>query len=693
MSEYINLETISLIYNEKLISVVPNTYKAFLELLRDYDHLTNEEFNKKTIYKGSTPILCKKDYINELKKCLNNSKFILDSKNDTDNNIYKKDYLQCLTMEKPDDIIKIELLQEEKENIIFINSNVNEFYALTQVKQYYKNKKAHPVELKIKYRLIKEINFRKFTIKINDKVACSRIFEKEKAKEKYSDSIASGDVGIYSSYADDDPNSYCINIGNIAPGNIIELNTEFVQFITSDDMSFCFSVMTDYPQFSDGEFAFSGKSIRANISIKTHSKITRMIIPNLANNKYFKEFNQNYTSCDIIFDINDKLENSNVLNILFRTEKMNEPYLVSQYNPEKDETSYIFSSIYDQKALIAPEKPDTDININYYSKYQSDTKTETPSLFIFLIDQSGSMYGAPMEIVIQSLLLFLQSLPKGSYFQLIGFGSYFVKINEKPVEYNKENVKSTMDKIKCLTANLGGTNIYTPLEHIFKNIHYNEINLGKNLFILTDGEVERREKCLELISRNFHNFKIHSIGIGDSFDKQFILNAGIKGKGTYHFVSKISDISSTIIHSLSKCLRKYISNVKINLDKIKPEYEFTPLMNFIYPDDIIYYYFIVKGNNTNENIQINFESSDKKENFVFSNEKIIKENNGGLIGQIIIGNILKNSENTLDENLEIKLSKNYQILSNKTSLFAIIEGEDSNKIGELIPVYNKQLLS
>ena len=488
MCEYINFETISLIYNENLISVVPKTYKAFLELLRDYDHLTNEEFNKKTIYKGSTPILCKKDYINELKKCLNNSKLILDSRNDADKNILTKDYLKFLTMEKSDEIIKIEILQEEKENIIFINSNVNEFYALTQVKQYYKNKKTHPVELKIKYHLIKEINFRKFTIKINEKIACSRIFEKEKAKEKYSDSIASGDVGIYSSYTDDDPNYYCINVGNIAPGNIIELNTEFVQFITSDDMSFCFSVMTDYPQFSDRELEFYEKEIRANISIKTHSKITRIIIPNLSNNKYFKEFNQNYTSCDIILDIFEYLKKPSVLNILFRTEKMNESYLVSQYNPEKDETSYIFSSIYDQKALPAPENPDTDININYYSKYQNDAKKETPSLFIFLIDQSGSMLGEPMEIVIQSLLLFLQSLPKGSYFQLIGFGSYFKKINEKPVEYNKENVKSTMDEIKCLTANLGGTNIYTPLEHIFENVdHYNEINLGKNLFILTDG--------------------------------------------------------------------------------------------------------------------------------------------------------------------------------------------------------------
>ena len=32
---------------------------------------------------------------------------------------------------------------------------------------------------------------------------------------------------------------------------MIELTSEFIQFITSDDMSFCYSVMTNYPTFSD----------------------------------------------------------------------------------------------------------------------------------------------------------------------------------------------------------------------------------------------------------------------------------------------------------------------------------------------------------------------------------------------------------------------------------------------------------
>ena len=61
-----------------------------------------------------------------------------------------------------------------------------------------------------------------------------------------------------------------------------------------------------------------------------------------------------------------------------------------------------------------------------------------PGLYVFLIDQSYSMGGKLIELVKQALLLFIQSLPEQSYFQLIGFGSDFKKYNSEPVIYGKE---------------------------------------------------------------------------------------------------------------------------------------------------------------------------------------------------------------------------------------------------------------
>ena len=613
MTNSINLEEIALIYDGEYLASVPNTYKAFLELLRDKAGITNEEFKNKTLYRGDFPITCKKDYIRTIKSCKNEGIMLIDivtNEDDEKNGVKDKDYFEVLEKTDKEEPIKIDLNQEEdKEETIYIKSEVNEFYATTQVTQYYKNNNNKSVELSIIYPLKKEINFKKFTISINGKKSVSKIFEKEKAEEKYTDTMASGNIGILSKLEEDDPNAYSITLGNVEPDSLVELTSEFVQFITSDDMSLCFSVMSSYPIFSDSISRNYLKDINGTITLNTHSKITRLVNQNFTIDKYFKrEFNADYTSCKIDFKIlNDSKEYNSVLNILFRTEKINEPYLISQYNPEKDETSYIFGMINEQKQLPIPDKPDLDLNVNYYEKYHSNENLDTPSLFIFLVDQSGSMAGSSIKLVSESLLFFLQSLPKDSFFQLIGFGSSYKKINDKPLLYNKENVSSTMEVIKNLKADLGGTDISSPLKDIFNSKDYDDIKLGRNLFILTDGEVNDREKCLELIANNSDRFKVHAIGIGSSFDKQLIQNAGIQGKGSYHFVKNISEVNTIIIQSLGKCLRKYLQNVKLSLDKVKPEYEYMPKVSFVYPDEILNYYFILKGKG-NDNIQINFDA-------------------------------------------------------------------------------------
>ena len=695
MSEFLDLSSIALVYDGDFLASVPSTYKEFLECLRDKAGLTNDEFAKRTIWRGDFPILNKEDYIRILKTKGPEGIIQIDlvtNEEGEEDEMGEKDYKTFLEMNEPEEEIKIKLNEEEsKEENIYIKSEVNEFYAITEVTQYYTNNNKAPIELNIIYPLKKEINFRKFTINVNGKKSISKIFSKEKAEEKYTDVIAGGNIGILSKYLEEEPNTYSLSIGNVAPDTTVELTSEFIQYINSDDMSFCFSLMANYPSFSDSKSREYNKNINGKICLKTHSKITRLVNKNFTIDKYFKkEFNPEYTECNIDFKIlSESKEYNSVLSLLYRTEKMDEPYLLSQYNPKRDETSYIFGKIYEPKQIPAPEKPDMDIDTNYYLKYQQkEEKANTPSLFIFLIDQSGSMAGSAMRIVSEAILFFLQSLTKGSYYQLIGFGSNFKKINDKPVEYNKENVKNTMEIVKNLKADLGGTDISSPLKEIFNSKDYDDINLARNLFILTDGEVNNREECLGLISTYSEKFKIHSIGIGSSFDKQLIQNAGIQGRGTYNFVTNVSDVNQVIIESLSKCLRSYVINVKLSLNELQPEQDFTPKMNFIYPDEILNYYFILKGKD-HDKIQINFENPKKNENFVFTNDKIIKEEDGEIIGQIIVGNKLKNEENMEEETI-IKLSKEYQILSKKTSLFAVAENEENNKIGELKQITKKK---
>ena len=613
---------------------------------------------------------------------------------------------------------------ESKDDIIYLNSKVNELYATTELTQYFTNKLNESIELTISFPIKEEINLSKFVISIDNKTVLSKVMSKENAEEKYNDSIASGNVGFISNY-NDNQSSYSVNIGNLKPKQQIKLNTNFIQMIGTNDLSYEFNIMEKYPTFHYREIdkdKLRNKTINATFEIETQSKITRLIAPFMdeqakKNSTYEVEYNSDYKKAIIKYIKNpDNIKNISYENpndlfysgkvnkptfyssfcILFRTENMNKPTLYYQYNPELKETAYSINYLYasqNLKEIPIPEKPDEDNTISYTSKYEDNIINETPGLFIFLIDQSGSMSGQSIELVKQSLLLFIQSLPANSYFQLIGFGSSFKKYNEEPVIYNKENVENIINIINNLKANLGGTNISSPLNDIYNNNNYSKINLSKNIFLLTDGQVHNREDCINIITTNSSKFRIHALGIGNSFDKILIEKCGKLGKGTSSFIENIEKINSVIINILNKCLRPYIIDIKFEIENYKDELlskiiSCNPINNYTYQNEIMNYSFILPNYKVLNDLKIKITGKDPI-NIIESNiniDNIIKIENGEEMSKMIIGKALKyNDELIKNENKEIEFAKKYQILSKNTSLFAEILNEE-NQQSKLIKV-------
>ena len=188
---------------------------------------------------------------------------------------------------------------------------------------------------------------------------------------------------------------------------------------------------------------------------------------------------------------------------------------------------------------------------------------------------------------------------------------------------------------------------------------------------------------MDLISANCYKYRVHSFGIGNNYNKKFIEECGIRGKGSYNFINDISKIKEVVIQTLNNSLRSHMFNAKFTLRDLKFEYDFTPINNMYYQDEILNYYFIKKGKIDKEQIKVGLKYYLKKKlnkrEFVFKKNNRIIEEDGDIISKIIIGNILNNTNqaNAIEKEKNIELSLKYKVLSEYTSLFAKIENENA----------------
>jgi len=120
--------------------------------------------------------------------------------------------------------------------------------------------------------------------------------------------------------------------------------------------------------------------------------------------------------------------------------------------------------------------------------------------FLFLVDRSGSMSGSYIKSARETLALFLKSIPPGCSFNIIGFGSRYTNLFPESVSYNQENLEYAIRHAESLQADLGGTELLSPLKHIFSQKLLP--GLPRQIFVLTDGSVSNTQLCIDEVKRN-----------------------------------------------------------------------------------------------------------------------------------------------------------------------------------------------
>ena len=266
--------------------------------------------------------------------------------------------------------------------MIEVDSEVNEIFMKTKVTQEFINNEKEPIEIKIYIPKSSKLIFSSFQSKIgNSMIIKSKIIKKEKAEEKYSDIISSGNAAIL--VLKDSLNSILVNIGNIPPNEKVIFISEFIQK-TEYSLKYGCELFKYLPIFQGKCCDYPNKVLNGRLIIKTQKEIinikTEILLENL------KIIEQKYLNKD-----------KNIYQIIYQIENLEKLFFL---NHDFIPCSKIFFEVNNNEPIVYTQKLSNDscdkiYKMQYINKMISENKGEilplNPALFIFLIDQSYSM--------------------------------------------------------------------------------------------------------------------------------------------------------------------------------------------------------------------------------------------------------------------------------------------------------------
>ena len=130
------------------------------------------------------------------------------------------------------------------------------------------------------------------------------------------------------------------------------------------------------------------------------------------------------------------------------------------------------------------------------------------------------MMGKRIYLALEALKLFLHSIPYGSKFNVIRYGTDYNILFPRSMECDDNVLDIALHHLKDLDADMGGTEIFEPLSEVFKTVPSE--NTERHIYLLTDGAIFNTQEVIDLISVNKRNTRVHTFGMGDGASSELI---------------------------------------------------------------------------------------------------------------------------------------------------------------------------
>uniref|UniRef100_A0A3Q1JS49 von Willebrand factor A domain containing 5A n=1 Tax=Anabas testudineus TaxID=64144 RepID=A0A3Q1JS49_ANATE len=464
------------------------------------------------------------------------------------------------------------LLTAEKEPVplksIEVELEVRDHVATLVSTLLYENKEDKPIEAVFVFPLPGDAAVCHFSAVIGQTQIVAEVKEKQQAREEYDDALSSGQQAFLLEESDQSPDIFSLSVGSLPPGESASIRLEYVTELAvqaDDGLRFCLPAVLN-PRYQPQGASVQVTSVPASLVPYSLSFSARVSCPRPISKV------ESSSSLDPLQYLNAEKTQATVK-------------LAAGHKFDRDvELLIYYTDAHQPTAVVeagqASAKPgtlmgDQMLMLSLYPEFPPAVMSSVTSCgeIIFLLDRSGSMDfhtsgskqgESRISSARDTLLLLLKSLPMGCYFNIYSFGSTYEHVFPKSVEYSEKMMEEALKKVEEMTANLGGTEILEPLEHIYSQPCIP--NQPRQLFVFTDGEVENTKEVINLVKKNSGSHRCFSFGIGEGASTALINGLAKEGGGHAQFITGADRMQPKVMQSLRFALQPAVQDVSVTWD-------------------------------------------------------------------------------------------------------------------------------
>ncbi len=190
-----------------------------------------------------------------------------------------------------------------------------------------------------------------------------------------------------------------------------------------------------------------------------------------------------------------------------------------------------------------------------------DATLTMPRELIFVVDTSGSMHGNSIAQAKQALERALEDLGANDRFNIIEFNSTTRALYHQSVAADAANLKHARRFIQGLDAN-GGTEM-RPALRLALDSASTETHLRQIVFI-TDGSVGNEDELFGMIETHLGDARLFTVGIGSAPNSWFMRKAAELGRGAFVVVSALHEVGEKMDRLFDKLGHPQVTNIDVS---------------------------------------------------------------------------------------------------------------------------------